>query len=156
MVLIQRISIYSQLYLTGGLFINPSTYKGLSNNFKKSIDNKYNIYLFSPTKKSLINCNYAAKRHLIRNGKPERSVQFCCNFIYSKKKNHPFWIDLIKLSQNRYNNIVPNNENIESISKYGKEYLVGSDLLSEAFFKFGNKYSDIFIINNENIESFTL
>ena len=65
-------------------------------------------------------------------------------------------MDLIKLSQRRYNSVVPKDEKIASISKYGRHYLVGGDLLSEAYYLYRNKYNDISLIDLETSKQFIL
>ena len=147
-VITQRISIYSQLYKTGGLFINPAIHPSLNPDFETLFINKgnSNIFLLLESKKSLVKCNLAAKRHSIRNGKPEREIQIDSQFMYSRNPKHDFWMDLLRLANKRYNGVVPKGERIDTITGYGRSFLAGQDLLSEAYYKFGQKYEDVVLL----------
>lgn len=146
----QRLSIYSQLYQSGGIYMNPSHIKlnnpGLIENLNRR---PTNIFLLLDREKSPDRCKNSAQKHSIRNGRPERRYVISHHFLYSKKPSHPFWLDLLRLSNDRYNQVVPKGEQIESISKYGQHYLAGSDLLSELVYQTQNKYNDILVLTRE-------
>ena len=147
-ILTQRLSIYVQLYRKSGLFINPAVHRELQPTFETYVNNsEANIFFLLDKIKNKEKRNTTAKKHGIRQGKPERELHVSAHFMYSKKPNHPFWKDLLLLYQKRYNQTVPNGERIESISNYGRSYLSGSDLLSENIHKCIEKYEDIVILN---------
>jgi hypothetical protein len=152
-IITQRLSIYTQLYKVGGLFINPAIHNGLKDDFEKIFTqtgkNKGNVYLLLNTKKTQVKCNLAAKRHSIRGGKPEREIQIDSQFLYSREPKHEFWIDVIKIAQKRFNQTVPKGERIDTITNYGRSFLGGQDLLSEAYYKFGKKYDDVVLLEPE-------
>ncbi len=153
-IITQRLSIYTQLYKVGGLFINPAIHNQLDVNFETMFTNNNdndtgNIYLLVDNIKSPIKCNLAAKRHSIRSGKPEREVQIDAQFLYSRNPKHEFWIDVLKLAHKRFNQIVPKGERIDTITTYGRSYLAGQDLLSEAYYKCSKKYDDIVVLSRD-------
>ena len=91
----------------------------------------------------------AARRHGIRGGRPERELQLDGQLFYSKTPQHNFWIDVLTLSQRRYNQTVPRGERIDSISKYGRNYLGGADLITEAYGRNQHKYTDVVVVNRD-------
>jgi len=145
----QRLAIYSQLYETGGVYLNPSNV-GINEGLLKLLDDRpTNIFLLLDREKSQHRCQTSAQKHSIRNGRSERRYAISAHFLYSKRPEHPFWTDLIRLSDIRYNQVVPMGEQIESISKYGQQYLAGSDLLSELVYQTQNKYDDVQVLTKE-------
>ena len=151
-IITQRLSIYTQLYKVGGLFINPAIHNQLDTNFRdlfENTSNKGNIYLLLENTKSPIKCNLAAKRHSIRNGKPERESQIDAQFLYSRNTKHEFWLDVLRLAHKRFNQIVPKGEKIDTITTYGRSFLGGQDLISEAYYKYSKKYDDIVLLTQD-------
>ena len=147
-VLTQRLALYTQLFRTGGLFINPAVHPKISSQFTEHIVGfKPGIILLLDKKRTPERCQIAAKRHTIRNGRPERELVLDAQFIMSSKPKHPFWLDVLQLAQRRYNQAVPKGERIDSITKYGRGYLGGADLLSEAYIRYRNKYDDILLLD---------
>ena len=56
--------------------------------------------------------------------------------------------------ERRYNKVVPIGEKIDKITKYGRSYLSGDDLLSEAIYITIQKYNDIVIIGKDKYPNF--
>jgi hypothetical protein len=148
-ILTQRLAIYTQLYTEGGLFLNPGIYYNVKPEFNNLLDNKYNIILLLERIRSPQRCRQAGQNHTIRMGKPERSQLCSKDFLFSRNLNHPFWLDLIKLGYQRFNDTVPSGEQIDTISDYGRSYLGGSDLISEAYYLFNKKYDDVLLLNKQ-------
>jgi hypothetical protein len=150
-VLTQRISIYTQLYLNGGLFINPVNIQIKNIQFEKmfNIDNK-NVFFILKSLKSKRQCENSINIHSIRKGIPEREVQVNSYFIYSKVKNHNIFLDILELINKRYSESVPQNEYIESLTKYGREYLIGSDIINEVIYQNSKIYKDVVILKKES------
>ena len=153
-IITQRLSIYTQLYNSAGLFINPAIHNKLKPGFEKMFNKNGNIYLLLDSIKSPLKCNQSAKRHSIRNNKPERELQLDSQFIFSRNPKHEFWLDVLKLANKRFNSTVPKGERIDTITQYGRGYLGGHDLLSEVFYKTKNKYDDIVILKPDVYKQF--
>lgn len=148
-VVLQRLSIYYQLYKKGGIFINPSSIGELDKNTMQLFDAQHrNVFLLLDRVQDMENCILAGKRHAIRKGQPERSLQVHPHFLVSKKSNHPFWLRAIGEILHRYDQSVPLGERVQQLSYYGKSFLVGGDLLSEVVHEFrGNPdVNDIAIV----------
>jgi hypothetical protein len=154
-VLTQRTAIYLQSYQSGGICINPAYHRINKNSFQNYFENtKGSVFLFLDKIKPQQRCIQAAKRHGIRGGRPERELQVDGQLFYTKNARHDFWVDVLKLLQRRYNQTVPRGERIDSISKYGRNYLGGADLLTEAYARFGNKYKDVVVVGKDVYNAF--
>ena len=149
-ILLQRISIYIQLYQDGGLFINPANIRINNNLFENMFDiSKANVYFILDKIITKKKCLESVNLLPIRKGVPERGVQVNSYFIYSQVKNHPIFLDILKLIKKRYNNTVPQNEFIQSISKYGRHFLIGGDVINEVIYQNSQKYKDVVILRPE-------
>ena len=154
-ILTQRTAIYVQSYQSGGICINPAYHRINEKSFQNYFRNtKGSVFLFLDKIKPQQRCIQAAKRHGIRGGRPERELQVDGQLFYTKNAKHGFWIDLLKLLQRRYNQTVPRGERIDSISKYGRNYLGGADLLTEAYARFGGKYPDVVVVGKDVYNAF--
>ena len=153
--LLQRIAIYSQLYIEGGLFINPANIRFSNANFENMCNLPgINIYFILDEIKSKKECMKSVQIHPIRKNTQEREVQVSSYFIYSKITKHDIFLDILRLVRKRYNQTVPRNEYIESITKYGKNYLVGSDILNEVIYNNNGKYKDVVILKRESYKNY--
>ena len=150
-ILTQRIAIYSQLYLHGGLFINPVHVRVMNKQFENMFDiPNINVFFILKNIRSKKYCKNSVNIHSIRKGVPEREVQVSSYFIYSKVKQHDIFIDILNLVNKRYIDSVPKNEYIESITKYGRDFLIGSDVINEIIFNNNRKYKDVVILKKES------
>ena len=110
--------------------------------------------MFLERMKPQARCLKAAIIHPIRGKRPERELQVDGQIFYTKSVNHPFWLDVLRLLQRRYNQTVPKGERIDSISKYGRNYLGGADLITEAYARNQKKYNDVVIVGRDVYNAF--
>ena len=154
-VLTQRTALYQQSFQSGGLCLNPAYHRIQDNKFVDYFEKANgSVFLFLERMKPQARCLQAAKRHGIRGGRPERELQVDGQIFYTKSVNHPFWLDVLRLLQRRYNQTVPKGERIDSISKYGRNYLGGADLITEAYARNQKKYNDVVIVGRDVYNAF--
>lgn len=137
--------------------MNPANVRVSNKNFERMFNiPKANVYFILDKIKSKKECNNSTREHPIRKGKVEREVQVNSYFIYSQVAGHPIFMDILHLIGERYNNTVPKNEFIQSISKYGRNFLIGSDIINEVIFKNAQKYKDVVILKPESFKNYLI